>query len=236
MRSILFLVLALAAWGAAPPAANLAWAGDRLTNGWNWNGCYVGGHVGGLWAQSDKWIVRTPGGAFENQSLGHHSVDGPVGGFQAGCDHTFAGLVAGLQADIGWADASGQHASAKEFGVSYHSDVEWIASVTGRLGRPFNRFLPYVKGGFAWERVHYSASTIRTGTAYRANETRPGWTVGIGGEYAVSRSVSVFLEYNYYDFGTDKVRLKPQLDGLGPAFVDIKETANIVKAGLNVRF
>jgi len=48
--------------------------------GVSWTGCYAGGHVGGLWGTSDKWIVRTPGGAFEGESLGGHDVDGFIGG------------------------------------------------------------------------------------------------------------------------------------------------------------
>jgi outer membrane immunogenic protein len=203
---------------------------------WTWTGCYAGGQLGGLWGQSDKWIVRTPGGAHHGQSLGNHQVDGVMGGFQFGCDYAFRGIVAGVQADFGRANADGRHDSAQEFGVTYKSDVEWIASVTGRIGRPFGRLLPYIKGGVAWERDSYGASTIITGTAYKATETHPGWTAGIGGEYAISRALSVFLEYDYYDFGTNKIRMKPQLDGLGPAFVDIEDTANIVKTGLNIRF
>lgn len=240
MRRTALTAVMLAVLGAPATAADLGLAYPTMTPAaaapWTWTGCYVGGQVGGLWAESDKWIVRTPGGDFEGESLGHHAVDGPIGGLQAGCDHAFAGVVAGVQADIGWANARGSHDSTKEFGVAYHSEVEWIASLTGRIGKPFNRFLPYIKGGVAWERDRYSASTILTGTAYKAQKTRPGWTIGIGGEYAISRTVSVFLEYDYYDFGTDKVRLSPQLDGLGPAFVGIEETASVVKAGLNIRF
>ena len=240
MRGTTLAAVALAVLGAPVSAADLRRTDLTITPltapTWDWTGCFVGGQVGGLWGQSDKWIVRTPGGAHQNQSLGSHTIDGPIGGFQAGCDYAFAGVVTGVQVDFGGANAKGRHDSAQEFGVDYHSEVAWITSLTGRVGKPFNRFLPYVKGGVAWERVRYSASTIVTGTAYKSKETRPGWTVGLGGEYAISRTVSVFLEYDYYGFGTDTVRMTPQLDGLGPAFVDIKETANIVKTGFNIRF
>jgi hypothetical protein len=46
---------------------------------WNWTGC----HADGLWGQSTQWIVRTPGGAFANQSLGGHEVDSWGGGAHA---------------------------------------------------------------------------------------------------------------------------------------------------------
>src|SRR5262249_19346149 len=88
----------------------------------------------------------------------------------------------------------------------------------------------------AWERDEYWATTILLGTAYTARETRPGWTIGIGGEYAFTNVLSGFVEYNYYDLGTRQIALTPQVVGLGPAFVDINETKSVVRAGLNVRF
>lgn len=204
---------------------------------WSFTGCYVGGNVGGLWAESEKWIVRTPGGDFYGQSLGGHDLDDWSGGMQAGCDYQFAGgIVVGMAGDYGWTDAKGSHDSAREFGVAYHSDIESLASVTGRVGYAWGRLLGYVKGGASWERVNYSASTILVGTAYRASDTRSGWTIGGGGEYAITSFLSGFVEYGYHDFGTDDIRLTPQLVGLRPGFLDIEESTQIVRAGLNVRF
>ena len=48
--------------------------------------------------------------------------------------------------------------------------------------------------------------------------------------------LSRFIEYNYYDFGTRQIAFTPQVAGLRPAFVDVKETKSVVRAGLNVRF
>ena len=203
----------------------------------NWTGCYVGGQADGLWGQSTKWIVRTQGGAFANQSLGGHEVDSWGGGAQAGCDYQFAGgYVAGLQGDYAAMGGGGSHASAHEIGVSYHSYVESLSSVTGRVGYAWGRFLAYARGGAAWERDKYSATTIVLGTAYTADETRPGWTVGIGGEFAFTDFLSGFIEYGYYDFGTHRISFNPQIAGLPPAFVDVQETRSVVRAGLNFRF
>jgi len=204
---------------------------------WSWTGCYVGGHVGGLWGDSDKWIPRTPGGAFEGVSLGGHSVDGFIGGAQGGCDYQLpSSIVIGVAGDYGWTQADGTHPSAREVGVFYHSEVEALASVTGRLGYSFGRVLLYAEGGAAWERVDYRASTTMIGTAYRASDTRSGWTIGGGGEYAFTDRLSAFVEYGYYDFGTERISLNPQYSFLPTAFVDIDDTANVVRAGINLRF
>ena len=203
---------------------------------WSWTGCFLGGHGGGLWTKKE-WTDRTPGGDFYGQSLGGHDVNSWLGGVQAGCDYQFAGgFVIGIQGDYAWTDAEGSHDSAREFGVAYHSKVKSLATVTGRIGYAWDRFLGYVKGGGAWERDDYWATTIILGTAYAARETRSGWTIGVGGEYAFTNVLSGFVEYNYYDFGSRVIGFTPQVAGLGPALVEIKETKGVVRAGLNLRF
>jgi outer membrane immunogenic protein len=193
---------------------------------WNWTGCYIGGHAGGVWATQKDWIVKTPGAAFYGQSLGEHEANGSLGGVQAGCDYQFAGgFVTGIQGDYAWIDAEGRHDSARELGVAYHSKLRSLATVTGRIGYGWDRFLGYVKGGGAWERDDYWATTILLGTAYTAHEMRSGWNLLAG-----------FVEYNYYDFGTRQVAFTPQVAGLGPALADVRETKGVVRAGLNVRF
>ncbi len=204
---------------------------------WSWTGCYLGGHGGGLWAKSTDWTVRTPGGAFFGQSLGGHDLNSWIAGIQVGCDYQLAGrFVVGIEGDYAFANADGSHDSALEFGVAYHSKVKALASVTGRIGYAWDRFLGYVKGGAAWERDEYRATTIILGTAYLARDTRPGWTIGGGGEYAFTNRLSGFVEYNYYDFGNREISLTPQVAGLGPGLLAIKATTSVIRAGVNVRF
>ena len=113
--------LGLASYGGEPPAGPVT----------PWTGCYVGGFAGGLGASSYKWMVRTPGGDFYGQSLGGHDLNSWIGGVQSGCDYQFAGgLMIGFAGDYGWSDASGSHPSTREFGVSYHSEIGSLASVT----------------------------------------------------------------------------------------------------------
>ena len=142
----------------------------------------------------------------------------------------------GIQGDYAWTDAAGSHDSAREIGVAYHSKAKSLASVTGRVGYAWDRFLGYVKGGGAWERTDYWATTIVLGTAYTARETRSGWTIRVGGEYAFTNWLSGFVEYNYYDFGSRQIAFTPQVAGLGPGFLKIKETMSVVRAGLNLSF
>jgi outer membrane immunogenic protein len=142
--------------------------------------------------------------------------------------------VFGIQGDYDWADAKGSHIDPF-LGVStLSSRTKSLASVTGRIGYAWDRFLGYVKGGGAWERDDYA--WFLTGVpafGFSGSETRGGWTVGIGAEYAFTNWVTGFVEYDYYGFGTRNVSL-----AFSPAFVnfDIQEHKSVVKVGLNFLF
>ena len=198
-----------------------------------WTGCYAGGHLGGIWGDKD-WTVRT-GGA--NTPAGEHTADGWLGGVQAGCNYEFANrFVFGIQGDYAWADAKGSHVDLASAVFTDHTRMKSLASVTGRVGYDWNRFLGYVKGGAAWVRDEYSGTATATGELLDlAKGTRSGWTVGVGAEYAFTDSVSAFVEYNYYDFGTRQLQFVTPT-GEASDLIDIKQTASAVKGGVNFRF
>jgi outer membrane immunogenic protein len=235
LRKLILATLALLA--LAPPAL----AGDLVAPASvppasNWTGCYAGGNAGGLWGHQ-HWVNETQGGDFFGYSLGEHDQGSWIAGLQAGCDYqTSSGFVVGVAGDYSWTDAEGSHASARETGVFYHSDVDSLASVTGRLGYGWDRLLGYVKGGAAWQRDDYWATTLILGTAYTASDTRSGWMVGGGGEYAFTEHWSGFVEHDYYNFGDPKIGLTPRVAGLRHAAVDLEETTNVMRAGLNYHF
>lgn len=198
----------------APPAPVIAV--------YNWSGCYFGGHAGGLFARKE-WTLATTG-----DDLGSHDADSYLAGVQVGCNiQVGGGWVLGVQGDYAWTDAEGSNIDS--FGFTNRSQIESLSSVTGRVGYAWDRFLGYVKGGGAWEQDNYDTSLagVIQGTA---SETRSGWTVGVGGEYAFTDYLTGFVEYNYYDFGT---RSNTFSNG---DIIDIKETKNVVKGGLNFKF
>ena len=77
-----------------------------------------------------------------------------------------------------------------------------------------------------------------------ASATRWGWTVGTGFEYALSKHVSAFVEYDFLDCGTRAVKFSCTASGNSNACsapfsvpsLNINEQMNQVKLGLNVRF
>jgi opacity protein-like surface antigen len=112
--------------------------------------------------------------------------------------------------------------------------------------------LYYVKGGAAWIEnrysfVHDSVNSLPFFITERdsANASRWGWTVGTGFEYALSKNVSAFVEYDYLSF-TDSVRFNclsvvsdnpgPNCGNAGRTVFDMDQHINQIKLGLNLRF
>jgi outer membrane immunogenic protein len=190
-----------------------------------WTGCYVGGNGGGLWAKKD-WTNVT--------GFGESSVDisGGLAGGQVGCNYQVGTWVFGIQGDYDWADASSTAADAVHAGAMDETKIKSLASVTGRVGYAWDRVLGYVKGGGAWEVDDYRVFTATA--ASTASDTRTGWTIGVGGEYAFTDWLTGFAEYDYYDFGTKTDTFSSSV--IGTPIVSIKETKSVAKAGLNFKF
>jgi outer membrane immunogenic protein len=184
----------------------------KVQPAYNWTGCYGGMHFGSVFTQQD-WGVN-----------GSDDDGGLVVGGQVGCDYQFSNWVIGAQGDLAWSNASGTHAD----GVTPALTDEWktnaLGSVTGRVGYAFDQLLPYAKAGTAWRHDNYDINEAIT-----ASETRNGWTVGGGFEHTVTRNLSMFFEYDYYDYGTRTV-------GFASGPIDIKDRESVVKVGANWRF
>jgi outer membrane immunogenic protein len=212
---------------------------------YSWTGCYIGGHGGGVWITKD-FLAATAidfGGGLvgpAGRDLGSHDASGWIAGGQVGCNYQTGNFVFGIQGDYAWIAAEGTHADpfAATLGldVTDRSNTKSLASVTGRVGYAWDRFLAYVKGGGAWEGDDYDAYFTGTGvTLAEGSETRFGWTAGVGGEYAFTDWITGFVEYNYYDFGSRSVTFSTP-GGAVIGDVDIDERKSVVKAGINFKW
>lgn len=223
--------LAGAAAAADFPARIYTKAPPPVVAVYNWSGCYVGGDGGGIWSRNN-WSLPDMGGL----PVSSHDVNSWLAGVQVGCNYQFnGGWVIGLQGDYDFADGTGSSPHATAPTLTDQSHISGLGSVTGRVGYAWDRFLGYVKGGGAWERNSYLQYFPALGTTFSTSEaTRDGWTVGVGGEYAITQNLTAFIEYDYYDFGNDTLTFATVL-GTFP-HVSIRETQSVVKAGLNWKF
>ncbi len=210
----------------------------RAAENFSWSTCYAGAQLAAVRSQSDDWTPQTSGGAYTGQTLGSHVARGGAAGLQVGCNRQMPqNFVFGIQADYAQVNATGQHDSTRETGVTYGNKVKSLASVTllaGYLIQP--DLLGYFRAGPIWEHGEYWATTTSLGTAYLASATRAGWMFGLGAEYGFARHWSGFVEVNYRHFGERKIAVAPQIFGLPPAVVGISQKGTLLRAGLNYRF
>jgi outer membrane immunogenic protein len=194
-----------------------------------WTGFYVGGKIGGGFG--DKWWNCTPATDCEgspNQSIGTTSVDGFVGGFQAGYNWQTGVWVLGIEGQWDWTDMHGQFAGTGPgfSGETLSSKISWVASVVGRVGVTIDRALVYAGGGVAW--AHESDTDDLcpcTGTS-----TSVGATFLTGVEYWIDPHWAARIQYNFYDFGSHDLNLASDF----PIATELR--IHTVTAGVDYRF
>jgi outer membrane immunogenic protein len=149
-----------------------------------------------------------------------------MAGLTFGYNAQAGAIVYGLETDIAaaWMKSS-------NWGVppcfACEVQMRYFGTVRGRLGYAVGQSLPFITGGLAY-------GGLRTSNPFSAiteKDTRVGWTVGGGIEYAVAGAWSVKAEYLYYE-----------LDGMNcgtfvcGSEIEVKFKGNLVRAGTNFRF
>jgi outer membrane immunogenic protein len=224
----------------------------------SWNGCYVGANGGSSFGNRTGTISGfTPD--FASTVTSGNNVPGSLGvrpesafgGGQIGCNWQTGQWVLSGETDF---QGSGIQNSTTislpgnlpEFVPSTstgHEDLQWFGTVRGRIGvAVIPQLLAYATGGFAYGRVSDSASTLFTPAISgafvgSAVQTRLGWTVGAGAEYAVLPNLSVKVEYLYINLGTSTVtEFDPVHFPASSISYSFTHADNVVRAGLNWRF
>ena len=204
---------------------------------YNWTGFYVGGSVGVLNGQLDM-DYRNPVPLPGFQPTANPRFAGALGGVQAGYDYQTGKWVFGVEANINATNARGARPCQVTFVVTCEDKKDWIGTATARAGYAFwNRALVYGRAGVAYTNTTINAVCNGNSVLFRItcpagdSQTRAGWTVGFGTEFALTQNWTVRGETNYYDLG------KTQFNLLQPVLVpEVRETGFISTVGLNYRF
>ncbi|HEV2046311.1 MAG TPA: outer membrane beta-barrel protein [Chthoniobacterales bacterium] len=195
----------------------------------NWSGFYVGGFGGYKFAAVNTTLELN--GAWENPILagdvnkmeGHApdnlDTSGAEAGGLLGYNYQWNCWVFGIEADGGYlwlrnSEDSGTFDNFVHLGepksIQTAFRTHYLFTVAPRFGYALGRWLPYVTGGLAVgdldfeQRLH---STVRDpqGLPYRTagevTDTRVGWMVGGGLQYAITDHWSVRAQYQYTDLG-----------------------------------
>jgi outer membrane immunogenic protein len=193
---------------------------------YSWTGVYVGAHAGAGWNDT---LVSDEHASF-------------IGGAQIGINFRARNAIFGLEGQwTGSGDSGGDDNGGTLVvfpgGVTggFETEIDWLATLTGRLGIVWDRSLFYLKGGAAWVHNRYDGfASLAPAASLSGEETRSGWAVGIGYEYAFRSAWSVRLEYLFLDFGGDSITLA------GPAgrvaVSDVDQQIHAVTLGINFRF
>lgn len=242
-----------------------------------WTGSYIGAFLGHAWADVDlrtdagAFIPNTTYftapeniASVNRNGSGSLNPDEVVAGVQIGTNLQSGQFVVGLEADFGSFNIGGAKgvtgftypvfAPPADYTMRASMSTDWLVTGRARLGwTPQPNVLLYATGGIAVTNLRVSntfsdnASSQGVGGS-SASETLVGWTLGAGGELALSREWSIKAEYLYLDFGSvttkGSVFCGPAVAAIctGLGFVPSPYTssadlsAHVARVGLNYKF
>jgi outer membrane immunogenic protein len=205
----------------------------------NWSGFYLGGHAGYGWGKYDVDTATVVGGVVVDTASNSFNLDGWLAGGQIGFNWQVNQLVYGIEGDMSWSNIGGdfQYDPLRPEAIA-GADIEWLATLRGRVGIAYDRTLLYATGGLAWGKdFGFANSVIVTGDRASASGMRTGWAAGGGLEHAVTDNLSIKAEYLYVDLGDD--RRESAASTFPPGLVlraDSDIHLHVIRAGLNYRF
>jgi iron complex outermembrane recepter protein len=207
----------------------------------NWTGVYLGLNGGFTFGASD-WTDNVTGTSSDNFSTLGFVFGGTVGAnFQTGS------WVFGAEADGDWTNSSGfgtftTTSTSSLCAGGCLTKNSWLATVRGRAGYAFDRFLAYGTVGAAFGNIQANFSNNPVTTS-----TKTGWAIGAGVEYALGFNWSAKAEYLFVDLGSGSCTTDCALQnpgGLGPnplgpptiPNVIVQFNESIIRAGFNYKF
>jgi outer membrane immunogenic protein len=227
----------------------------------NFAGFYVGGLVGGAWGtfNTSTSTAEVPGGEFSPPAIAAFNSAGPqsikpaslIGGFDAGYNWQAGNYLAGVEGDIEWLHLSGSASSGpviipggagNTFTVTSNADIDWLATLRGRLGFTSGNWLFYATGGAAFTTLHgnfqFSETFSPSTETASASSAKTGYTVGGGVETYLWQHWSVKAEYLFVDFGSASAFGVDTGVPLPPYFFthSVNLKLNIARLGLNYHF
>lgn len=245
---------------ALSPGAQAQTAGT-----YDWSGVYLGASAGGTGSFADVGASTSDGfvgsyftppdpeqiSAITDGDFSHWRATGGVfGGFGQQWGNFYLGIEgsANILNFDGSRTAGAVYISNSDgqFSHTVSASADWQATLRARLGFAHDRWLGYVTGGAAVTKVKLDASFtddfLGAGAAGHStnDETRLGFVVGVGGEYALSDNWTARVEYLYADYGkmsTSSVVANPAFPGLtNDMDTSLDLRTHTVSVGLNYRF
>ena len=229
LSSAVLLLISSAAYAAdmvdVPDLPHVPAATDA--NGFHdWSGAYVGATAG---YQIGSVFTRNAVGDFP----GVTDLRGLLGGVNAGYNFQNGSMVYGLEADVNWSGFSGNRICAGFPGVTCNYAIDLTASLKGRFGVSMDQLLVFGEGGLSAGHGESTISPVGAPLTGYANATLVGLTVGVGAEYALSKSISLKAQYDYINWSERTSAVNSVSTG---APFTAFPASHTVKIGLNYKF
>jgi outer membrane immunogenic protein len=237
----------------------------------SWSGCYLGGNAGGSWQRLNNslYVVDAPSGYFfppvcpgvDASGSQNLNSSGFTGGGQIGCNWQSGNWVWGVELDAESIhlnrSVGGQFhytTNGAPYNLTESASANWMFTARPRVGWAFDHALLYVTGGLAVTKLNFAQNFSEPPftpipEAATLSNTKAGWIVGAGWEYAFAPNWTFRGEYLFAQFAADTaIGTLAGGSGSGPGcvaplscgatFNNSLSTFNvqIVRAGLNYKF
>jgi len=170
-----------------------------------WTGFYVGVAAGGVFGNVDHYYDR------QNGKNDHGQVWLDTSGFNlsalVGYNYQLANnWIIGAEGELGFLAIDEERIVIKDDDV-LRQKVSGFGSVRARIGYAFDRLMVYATGGAGFARIENAGGNPANANRFLTiQETRPGFVVGGGAEYAFTPNILGRLEYLYFDTPEFEVR------------------------------
>ena len=185
--------------------------------GATWSGFYVGGNLGAAFDPNELSIKDLS--EEDDLTLKFSNDTELIGGAHAGYNWQMGTWVAGVEGDVDFAD-----------------NINYLASVRGRLGWALGSWLLYGTGGVAFIDTDNDFAVVSADDGlfnFSNSNTDTGYVVGGGLEYKLAPQLSLGVEGLYYGFGSESSNL---VAGDEPFVLKEEEDFAVVRGRLNYHF
>jgi outer membrane immunogenic protein len=220
------------------PAYVPAWAPRPAA--FDWNGLYVGGHLGGAFQERDVTVLNAANGT--QLGTGSPSEASFAGGGQLGVNFAlWASWMVGMEADLSGTFLHNSATVTTAGGaaqVQTDSKTDMYGTARFRTGYIWNNWLFYGTAGFGWSDAIVTRTQLTgitggagPGIVEKVTGTPTGWVAGGGIEWAFAPKWTARLEYLHLDLGPNTFMFPTS--GIRR---DVESNIDVVRLGLNYRF
>ena len=198
-----------------------------MRSGGNWSGLYVGAHAGLVTGSTEGALV---GGGIPVPLSAEYDLDGALIGGHLGYNLQTGSWVWGIEGTFSGGNTDGTAACV--IFLTCARELNWMATVEGRLGYAVGNTLVYARGGVAWGELDTEIGIFGV-NFLTASETNTGWTAGFGLEHMIGNALIARIEYAHTDFGDEQHNLA---GAIGPIPVDVEAEIDTLRLGVSYKF